>query len=488
MDAFNSAILAVQNVLAGYVLLFILVGAGIWLTIQTGFVQVREFGNGWRRLVNGLSKGDKDEDKSKGGLSAFQAATTAIAGQVGTGNIAGVATAIAAGGPGAVFWMWISAFLGMSTIFSEAVLAQIYRRKDADGNVLGGPVYYILAAFKGNLGKFLAALFAILITIALGLCGNAVQANSISDAFHTAFFADMTSGFNFAGQFVTWDKLIFGILIAILAWIVFAGGVKRIGHVTERLVPIMAIFYLVGCLIIVVVNFKMIPYTIGIIFHGAFSPEGIAGGAFGISIKEAVRLGIARGLFNNEAGLGSTPNAHAQANVAHPCQQGQLAIFSVFTCTMVLTTLTAIVIIITGMCEPGSIGRAADTGALFTGVSLTQAAFSTLYGGFGNIFIAIAMLFFAFSTILGWYFYGESNIRYLFGKKAKYPYLICVCILIILGSLVQVETVWNLSDVFNSAMVIPNVLAVVALTAVVKKSYKNYREEFLPNHPEDGSK
>ena len=220
------------------------------------------------------------------------------------------------------------------------------------------------------------------------------------------------------------------------------------------------------------------------IFKGAFTPEGIAGGIFGISVKEAVKLGIARGLFNNEAGLGSTPNAHAQARVDHPVQQGQLAVVSVFICTMVLTTLTAIVIIITGMCEPGSIGRD-SSGALYQGVKLTQIAFSTLYGNFGNIFIAIAMFFFAFSTVLGWYFYGESNVRYLFGKKGVKPYLIVVCVIIIIGSLVQVETVWNLADCFNSLMVLPNIVGVLALTGVVKKYYKDYKENFLPNHPED---
>lgn len=476
MDALNQVILSVQNVLAGYVLLVVLVGAGLWFTFQTGFVQIKEFGAGMKRLFGGLSGGKGD---AEGGLSSFQAVTTAIAGQVGTGNIAGVATAIAAGGPGAVFWMWVSAFLGMSTIFCEAVLAQVYRRVEPDGTVIGGPVYYIRAAFTGTFGKVLAAIFAILITLALGLCGNAVQANSISDAFHAAFFQGVTSGFNFAGQFVTWDKLGCGILIAALAWIIFAGGVSRIGSVTEKLVPIMACFYLVGCLIIVILNIGNIPYTIGMIFKGAFTPQAVAGGAFGISMKEAVKLGIARGLFNNEAGLGSTPNAHAQANVAHPVEQGQLAIVSVFICTMVLTTLTAVVIIITGSLEPGAAGYAAN-GTLLTGVSLTQAAFGTLYGHFGNIFIAIAMFFFAFSTVLGWYFYGESNVRYLFGAKGVKPYLIVVCIIIIVGSLAQVETVWNLSDCFNSMMVIPNIIGVLALTTVVKKTYKDYKENFLP--------
>lgn len=483
MDAFNQLVLSVQNILAGYVLLVVLVGAGIWFTVKTGFVQIKEFGNGWRRLLGGLGGGKKD---GEGGLSSFQAVTTAIAGQVGTGNIAGVATAIAAGGPGAVFWMWVSAFLGMATIFCEAVLAQATRKQLSDGSYIGGPVYYIREAYKGTFGKVLAGIFAVLIALALGLFGNAVQANSISDAFHSAFFSGMTAGFEFMGQHVTYDKLACGIVIAALALIIFAGGVSRIGSVTEKLVPIMAIFYLIGGLIIVIANFTAIPYTLQMIFVGAFNPRAVAGGAFGIAVQEAVKLGIARGLFNNEAGLGSTPNAHAQARVDHPVQQGQLAIVSVFICTMMLTTLTAIVIIITGMLEPDSIAHSAD-GVLFTGVSLTQAAFGSLYGSFGNIFIAIAMFFFAFSTVLGWYFYGESNIRYLFGKTGVKVYLGVVCVFIIVGSLAQVETVWNLSDCFNSMMVIPNILGVLALTKLVQKYYKDYKENFCPNHPEDGS-
>ena len=484
MELFNNLLLKTNDFLTGYVLLIALVGGGIWFTIQTGFVQFREFGNGWKRVFGGLFKKDKG-GHGAGGISSFQALTTAIAAQVGTGNLAGAATAIAAGGPGAIFWMWVSALLGMATIFCEATLAQVTRTVHPDGTVAGGPVYYITKAFKGGFGKFLAGAFAILITLALGLFGNAVQANSITDAFHTAFFSGVGS-FALFGQQVAMDKIIVGILLAIVAWCIFGGGIKRIGAITEKMVPIMACFYLLGGLIIVLMNIQNVPYMFVSIFKGAFTPQAVCGGAFGVAMKEAVKKGVARGLFSNEAGMGSTPNAHAQANVAHPCQQGQVAIVSVFIDTFCVLNMTAFVIIGTKMLEPGS--PAYVDGTLLTGIGLTQAAFNAAFGSFGAIFIAICMLFFAFSTILGWYFFGESNVRYLFGDKAVKPYIILVCIFIIIGSLLKVETVWNMSDCFNSLMVVPNVIGLFALTGLVKKTYKDYRENFLPNHPEDGSK
>ena len=483
MDLFNDILLKTNDILTGYVLLVALLGGGIWFSIQTGFVQIREFGHGWKRVFGGLFKKDKSGANEKGGISSFQALTTAIAAQVGTGNLAGAATAIATGGPGAIFWMWISAFLGMATIFCEATLAQVYRTVGADGKVTGGPVYYIRAAFKGTFGKVLAGFFAIMITLALGFFGNAVQANSITDAFHTAFFANMTGGFTLMGQTITWDKLIIGVLVAIIAWCVFAGGISRIGKVTEKIVPFMACLYLLGGLIIVLINFQNIPYMLQAIFVGAFNPRAVMGGAFGVAMKEAVKKGVARGLFSNEAGMGSTPNAHAQANVAHPCQQGQVAIVSVFIDTFLVLNMTAFVIIGTGMLEPGSAAYAG--GSIAMGISLTQYAFNSVYGQAGAIFIAICMLFFAFSTILGWYFFGETNIKYLFGPKAVRPYIIIVCLFIIIGSLMHVETIWNMSDCFNSLMVVPNIIGVFALTGIVKKTYKDYRENFVPNHPED---
>ena len=481
MDLFNKILLDTNNVLTGYVLLIALLGGGIWFTIQTGFVQFREFGNGWRRVFGGLFKKKKNTDK-EGGISSFQALTTAIAAQVGTGNLAGAATAIAAGGPGAIFWMWVSALLGMATIFCEATLAQVYRTKGADGKMTGGPVYYIRAAFKGTFGKVLAATFAILITLALGLFGNAVQANSITDAFHTAFFSNVGS-FTIMGQQISYDKIAVGIILAIVAWLIFGGGISRIATITEKLVPIMACFYLLGGLIIVIMNIENVPYMFSAIIRGAFTPQAVCGGAFGVAMKEAVKKGVARGLFSNEAGMGSTPNAHAQAIVDHPCQQGQVAIVSVFIDTMLVLNMTAFVIIGTKMLEPGS--AAYVDGKLLEGIALTQTAFNSAFGSFGSIFIAICMLFFAFSTILGWYFFGETNVKYLFGEKAVKPYILLVCAFIIIGSLMKVSTIWNMSDCFNSLMVVPNVIALFALTGVVKKTYKDYKENFRPNHPEE---
>ena len=481
MDLFNKILLDTNNVLTGYVLLVALLGGGIWFTIQTGFVQFREFGNGWRRVFGGLFKKKKNTSK-EGGISSFQALTTAIAAQVGTGNLAGAATAIAAGGPGAIFWMWVSALLGMATIFCEATLAQVYRTKGADGKMTGGPVYYIRAAFKGTFGKVLAAAFAILITLALGLFGNAVQANSITDAFHTAFFSNVGS-FTIMGQQISYDKIAVGIILAIVAWLIFGGGISRIATITEKLVPIMACFYLLGGLIIVIMNIENVPYMFSAIIRGAFTPQAVCGGAFGVAMKEAVKKGVARGLFSNEAGMGSTPNAHAQAIVDHPCQQGQVAIVSVFIDTMLVLNMTAFVIIGTKMLEPGS--AAYVDGKLLEGIALTQTAFTSAFGSFGSIFIAICMLFFAFSTILGWYFFGETNVKYLFGEKAVKPYILLVCAFIIIGSLMKVSTIWNMSDCFNSLMVVPNVIALFALTGVVKKTYKDYKENFRPNHPEE---
>ena len=481
MDLFNKILLDTNNVLTGYVLLIALLGGGIWFTIQTGFVQFREFGNGWRRVFGGLFKKKKNTSK-EGGISSFQALTTAIAAQVGTGNLAGAATAIAAGGPGAIFWMWVSALLGMATIFCEATLAQVYRTKGADGKMTGGPVYYIRAAFKGTFGKVLAAAFAILITLALGLFGNAVQANSITDAFHTAFFSNVGS-FTLMGQQISYDKIAVGIILAIVAWLIFGGGISRIATITEKLVPIMACFYLLGGLIIVIMNIENVPYMFSVIIRGAFTPQAVCGGAFGVAMKEAVKKGVARGLFSNEAGMGSTPNAHAQAIVDHPCQQGQVAIVSVFIDTMLVLNMTAFVIIGTKMLEPGS--AAYVDGKLLEGIALTQTAFTSAFGSFGSIFIAICMLFFAFSTILGWYFFGETNVKYLFGEKAVKPYILLVCAFIIIGSLMKVSTIWNMSDCFNSLMVDPNANALFARTGVVKKTYKDYKENFRPNHPEE---
>ena len=449
----NDLVLKVNDVLTGSVLIIALVGIGLLFTFKLGFIQIRGFKDGWNRTFGGLFS--KKGDAGKDGMSSFQALATAIAAQVGTGNIAGAATAIAVGGPGAIFWMWISAFLGMSTIFAEAVMAQKFKQVSDDGTVTGGPVYYIRGAFKGTFGKVLAAIFAVLIIFALGFMGNAVQSNSIAASWNTAFGI---------------PKIAMGIFIAVVSLFVFTGGMKRIAKVTELIVPIIAAFYIVGSLIVIFANVTAIPAAFHDIIVGAFKPAAVAGGAMGATLKLAVQKGVARGLFSNEAGMGSTPHAHAVAKVNHPVEQGFVAMIGVFIDTFVILNLTALVIITTGSRTTG-----------FTGAQLSQYAFSTLYGKFGEIFIAICMLFFAFSTIIGWYFFGEANIRYLFGAKAVKIYSIIVCICVALGSLQEVDLVWNMADCFNSMMVIPNAIALVALSGLVKKTHDDYYNNFLPN-------
>ena len=449
----NDLVLKVNDVLTGSVLIIALVGIGLLFTFKLGFIQIRGFKDGWNRTFGGLFS--KKGDAGKDGMSSFQALATAIAAQVGTGNIAGAATAIAVGGPGAIFWMWISAFLGMSTIFAEAVMAQKFKQVSDDGTVTGGPVYYIRAAFKGTFGKVLAAIFAVLIIFALGFMGNAVQSNSIAASWNTAFGI---------------PKIAMGIFVAVVSLFVFTGGMKRIAKVTELIVPIMAAFYILGSLIVIFANVTAIPAAFHDIIIGAFKPAAVAGGAMGATLKLAVQKGVARGLFSNEAGMGSTPHAHAVAKVKHPVEQGFVAMIGVFIDTFVILNLTALVIITTGSRTTG-----------LTGAQLSQYAFSTLYGKFGEIFIAICMLFFAFSTIIGWYFFGEANIRYLFGAKAVKIYSIIVCICVALGSLQEVELVWNMADCFNSMMVIPNAIALVALSGLVKKTHDDYYNNFLPN-------
>ena len=439
MDQLATLVSDISGFVWNNLLLYILVLTGIIFSIRLKFIQVRKFGEGMRRVFGGINLFGKQADKD--GMSSFQALATAIAAQVGTGNIAGCATALISGGPGAIFWMWLSAFFGMATIYGEAVLAQKFKTRSETGEVIGGPVYYIRQAFKGGFGKFLAGFFAVAIILALGLMGNMVQSNSIGDAFYNAFGA---------------NKLIVGIIIAAIAAFIFLGGMKRIASVTEKMVPIMAALYIVGSLVVIIANIKNIPNVFYQIFVGAFNPTAVLGGAAGISVQQAMRIGVARGLFSNEAGMGSTPHAHAVAKVDKPEEQGIVAMIGVFLDTFVVLTLTALVILSTN-----SLGSGAE------GVALAQLAFSKVFGNFGGVFIAICLLFFAFSTIIGWYFFGEQNIKYLFGQKAVKIYALLVVIFVIIGSTLKVDLVWNLSDLFNGIMVFPNLLALLALSGLV---------------------
>ncbi len=388
----------------GILLIILLCGTGIMFTFRLKFIQLRQFSAGCKLLFKDFSfNGAKSEN---GEMTPFQAIATAIGGQVGTGNLAGAATALISGGPGAIFWMWVSAFFGMSTIYAEAVLAQEYKTTNSDGHITGGPVYYIRQAFKGTFGKVLAGAFAVFIILALGFMGNMVQANSIGSAFTEAF---SSRGFEL-------NPLVIGVLLA----------------------------------------------AIKMIFVCAFKPEAVLGGAAGITIREAIRYGVARGLFSNEAGMGSTPHAHARATSKNPHEQGLRAMISVFIDTFIILNLTAFSILSTGVISTGK-----------TGTALAQAAFVNCFGSGGDIFVAVCLLFFAFSTILSWHFFGSINVKYLFGEKAVKIYSCCVVIFIIIGSTLKVDLVWELADFFNALMVIPNIIALVALSSVVIKISKN---------------
>ncbi len=438
MAIFTAVIEQASDILWNSLLLFLLVGTGVFFTIRLRGVQLRRFGEGFHRVFGGFTlRGKKADDQ---GMSSFQALATAIAAQVGTGNITGCATALVSGGPGALFWVWVSAFFGMATIYAEAVLAQRYRTT-VNGKVTGGPAYYIRAAFKGTFGKVLAGVFSVLIILALGFMGNMVQSNSIGDAFHNAFGI---------------SHLAVGIVVAVIAAFIFLGGVQRIAAVTEKIVPIMAAFYIVGCVVILVMNYKALPGAFAQIFVLAFNPQAMAGGVAGVTVQQAMRFGVARGLFSNEAGMGSTPHAHALAKVNHPREQGAVAILGVFIDTFVVLTLTGLVLITSGLIPEG-----------LTGTALTQAAFSQAFGGFGPVFIAICMFFFAFSTIIGWYFFGQSNFKALFGEKALPIYSAIVVVFILVGSTLKVDLVWAMADFFNGLMAVPNLLALLALSGVV---------------------
>lgn len=450
MEAVTEVVSKASDYLWNVILIILLCGTGIYFTIRLKFIQIRKFGEGFKLVFGNISlKGEKGKN---GEMTTFQSLATAIAAQVGTGNLAGAATALIGGGPGAIFWMWVSAFFGMSTIYAEATLAQQYKVKK-DGEVTGGPVYYIRAAFKGTFGKALAAIFAILIVLALGFTGNMAQSNSIGAAFSEVFSA----------RNIEIPSIVFGLILAAVIGFIFLGGVNRLASVVEKIVPIMAGIYIVGSLVLILMNITALPGAIKMIFVGAFNPEAVVGAGAGIAVREAIRFGVARGLFSNEAGMGSTPHAHARAKVENPHKQGLAAMISVFIDTFIILNLTVFSILTTGVLDSGKEGTA-----------LTQAAFTKGFGNFGDIFVAVCLLFFAFSTILGWHFFGEVNVKYLFGEKAAKFYSILVIGFVIVGSTLKVQLVWSLSDFFNGLMVIPNAIALWALSGVVVKICKQY--------------
>ena len=461
MDSLNATLLPLvqkaNGFLADYILVFLLIGTGLFFSFKTKFIQVRSFGEGMKNVFGKLSlKGEKQES----GMSGFQALCTAIAAQVGTGNIVGSSGAILTGGPGAIFWMWVIAFLGMSTIYAEAVLAQ-KTRIVKDGEVMGGPVYYITYAFKGGLGKFLAGFFAIAITIALGFFGCMVQSNSIGSTIQTAF------------GIPAW---IVGIVLVVICAFIFIGGTQRLASVVEKLVPLMAAAFLLGAVIVLIVRIKYLPEAFALIFKYAFTPNAIIGGGIGAALKTAISQGAKRGLFSNEAGMCSTPHAHALANVKNAHEQGTVAMAGVFIDTFVVLSLNALVIISTLYVTDGPLhdcGAAASLADVFTKTNLAQTAFGMVYGEKGGaMFVAVALFFFAFSTILGWNMFGKTNVAYLFGQNGVKVYTAIALVFIFLGTCMSSDLVWELTDFANYLMVLPNVIGLFGCSALVVELMK----------------
>ena len=466
MDSLLSIVSAVNDCLSDYVLLLLLVGTGIYFTAVTRFVQIRCFAEGVKNAFGNFSiRGGA----KKGGVSSFQALSTAVAAQVGTGNIVGASGAILIGGPGAIFWMWLIAFFGMATVYAEAVLAVKTRIIDSDGTPHGGPVYYIKQAFPNFFGKIIAAFFALATILALGFMGTMVQANSIGETCSTAW------------GIPPWTA---GIVIAILAGLVFIGGVSRLAGVTEKVVPAMALLYLAGGFFVLFSRVTYLPETFFIIFKYAFEPDALIGGSMGYALKTAVSQGVKRGLFSNEAGMGSTPHAHALARVRTPHIQGTVAMIGVFIDTAVVLTMTALIIISTIYTGDGPLanigGRNYHEVLLNSGLTqtnLVQHAIASVSSTvFGNVFVAICLLFFAFSTILSWNFFGKINCHYLFGRKAVIVYSVLAVCCVFLGTTVKSDLVWGLQDMFNQLMVLPNVFALLTLSGIVVASSRNKAE------------
>ena len=480
LDGLLSVVQTVNSYLSDYILIILLVGVGVFYTVKTRCVQVRCFKQGMKQVFGNVKL---NGGKQKKGMSSFQAFTTAVAAQVGTGNIIGASGAILAGGPGAIFWMWVIAFFGMATNYSEAVLAQKTKIVGEDGSVSGGPIYYIKQAFKGKFGKFLAGFFAVATIIALGFVGSMVQSNSIAGAV------------NEASGVPTW---IIGVILAVLAAVIFIGGVSRLASVTEKLVPVMAIVYLLGGLIIICSRITVLPEAFFMIFKYAFVPQAIIGGGIGAALKMAISQGAKRGLFSNEAGMGSTPHAHAQADVDTAHKQGISAMIGVFFDTFVVLTTTALIVITTlyagdGMLSsPDKLQLATDAGINKT--NLVKNAVASVFNGsnvgltIGGIFVAACLFFFAFSTILSWNLFGKINFKYLFGKKSVIVYTIIAIVFVFLGSIFQNDLVWELTDFFNYLMVLPNVLALFMLSkTVVTELKENGKKSYdkTPNQPLD---
>lgn len=455
---FNSAI---NSFVWGPYMLVLLVGTGIYLTLRLGFPQFTRFAY---TMKNTLGKIFEKVEAGEGEITPFQAVSTALASTVGTGNIAGVTGAIVLGGPGAVFWMWVSAIFGMITKFSEVFLAVKYRERNDKGDWVGGPMYYIKNGLGAN-WKWLGIIFSVLGAMAAFGIGNIAQINSIASSVNSVAVA-----FNPAAKSSAFIiSLVTGVIIAVLCGLVLLGGLKRIGQVTEMLVPFMAAVYIICSIIVVVVNASNIPHVFSIIFKGAFNPAAAVGGAVGISVKLAITKGIGRGVFSNEAGLGSAPIAHAATSERNPVKQGLYGIFEVFMDTIVICTLTALVVLSSGAAD-GSYGNKDLAGAV-TAIK----GFSSVFGDkLGSSILAIGLLLFATSTILGWALYGTRCIEFILGTKAIVPYQVVFCLVVVAGAVADLTLVWDISDTLNGLMAIPNLIAVLLLSPVVIKAAKEH--------------
>lgn len=467
--AIESANQAVNSFAWGPIMLVLLVGTGIWFTIRSGFFQFAKFGHVLKNTVGKLFHKEKKETSEKGAITPFQALTTAMAGTVGTGNIAGVAGAIVLGGPGAVFWMWVSALFGMMTKFSEVVLSIRYREKDAKGEWVGGPMYYI----KNGLGrkwKWLAVIFSLLGALAAFGIGNMTQVNTIAETFVNA--ADTITATTIAGtQTEMIIRIVIGIVIAAIAAVVIIGGVTRIGKVTEKLVPFMSVFYIVGALIIVFANIEKIGSVFATIFQAAFAPRAMIGGVGGFLFLNTIKRGVSRGVFSNEAGLGSAPIAHASSSELNPVKQGLYGIFEVFMDTIVICTLTALVVLMSGIVVPWGNENMA-------GAQVTVSAYGSVFGAeFASIFVAVAILCFALSTMLSWALYGQRCFGFLTGNRGIKIYQIIFILVIVAGATMNLKLVWDIADTLNGLMAIPNLIALLGLSGVVIRLLKEYRSE-----------
>ncbi|MDD3032213.1 MAG: sodium:alanine symporter family protein [Candidatus Caldatribacteriota bacterium] len=444
MTAIMNFLTIVDDFVWGPPMLIILAGTGLFLTIRLGFPQFKHSGHGWKLIFNGLTRKDQSE-QDEGEITPFQALTATLAATVGNGNIAGVATAIAAGGPGAVLWMWIIALVGMATKLCEATLGVKYRIKDKDGALAGGTMYFI----ERGLGqKWLGWIFALFGALAAFGIGDMVQTNSMALVGNSVFGI---------------PQIITGIVLAVLLWLVVVGGIKRIGSVTEYLVPFMALFYIIGALIVIISRINMVPWAIGEIFRSAFSGKAAFGGFAGATVAQAMRFGVARGIFSNEAGLGSGSIANAVARTKHPVRQGSIAMIDVMIDTLIICSMTALVILLTDSLGTG-----------YTSTQLTAHAFGTVLGGIGGPIVALGSLLFGFSTIITWCYYGQQCSRFILGPSVVMPYAWLFVIVAFLGSVVEVPFVWLLTDALNGAMAIPNLIGLLFLSGVMAEQVKEY--------------